>query len=210
MKYILFLFFTPALLKAQDSTSTSFEVRNGTFFIIEKTYLSGGRILTDERPADTDTAAAITQVITPVLKAATQYANIAATAARINKPRQQINEASAVLQSLIGQDYYTITNRVLIGEFLPTDTTGQLTDVAYTMRVDDTPVPVTLRRNASGQLIMRQGATSFRVDIVSRNWLRIRRYQGTETLASDGTFIDLFQEKNGNYISSDLKYRLRR
>ncbi len=208
MKYI-FLFLFPVAAYSQDSTSTSFDFRDGVFFVIEKTYLSGGRVITDERPADADTAAAVNQIIFPALKSAIQYAEIAATAARINVPRKQVNEASLALQSLTGRDYYETTNNLLISEFLPSGEDGQpIESVAYTMRVNGTPIPVTLRRNATDQLVMRQGATNFRVEIVSRNWIRIRRYQGTEVLASEG-WVDLFQERNGAFISADLKYQLR-
>lgn len=206
----LFFFLLPFCGFSQDSTATFFERRNGVFFVIEKSHYPGGRIVTEERPADADTAAAINQIISPVMKTASQYANIAATAARVNIPRKVINEASNALQALTGQDYYETTNRLLISEFLQPDTSGGYTESSLTMRVDGTPISVTLRRNAAGQLILRQGSTNFRVDIVSRNWLRIRRYQGTETLAADGGWVDLFQEKNGAYISGDLKYNLRK
>lgn len=210
MKYIFFflLHFLSCAAYSQDSTATTFEIRNNVFFVIEKTYFSGGRILTEERPADADTAAAVNQIISPALKSASQYANIAATAARINIPRKLINETSNALQSLTGQNYYTITNRLLMPEILPTDSTGQYLEQVYVMRVNNTPIPVILRRNQSGQLVMKQGSTNFQVDIVSRNWLRIRRYQGTDMLAEEGTWIDVFQESSGAYISADLKYRL--
>lgn len=213
MKHILFLLFMPALLCAQespDSTATTYESRAGTFFAVTRSFFPTGRVVTDEQPLGRDTNAVANAIISPVFTAASQYAQTAASAARIGRTRQQINAASAALQSLTGQDYYDLTNRLLIAEFLPNGEDEQpVQSVAYTMRVDGTSIPVTLRRNASGQLVMRQGATSFRVDIVSRNWLRIRRYQGTETLAADG-WVDLFQERNGAYISTDLKYILRK
>jgi hypothetical protein len=210
MKNIFLIFFLfPICGFSQDSTATFFERRNGAFFVIEKSYYPSGRIVTEERPADADTAAAINQIISPALKTASQYANIAATAARINIPRKVINEASNALQALTGQDYYETTNRLLISEFLQPDTSGGYIESSLTMRVDGAPISVTLRRNAAGQLVMRQGATNFRVDIVSRNWIRLRRYQGAETLAAEGVIVDLFKETEGRWISLDLKYILR-
>ncbi|MGI9161150.1 MAG: hypothetical protein ACR2K1_15490 [Saprospiraceae bacterium] len=212
MKQIFFLLLFPTLLFSQDadSTTVTYENRAGTFFAVTKSFFPTGRVLTDEQPLGRDTNAVANAIIAPVFTAAGQYATQAAQAARIGRPRQQVNAASAALLSLTGQDYYDITNRLLIAEFLPNGEDDQpVQSVAYTMRVDGTPVSVTLRRNAAGQLIMRQGAANFRVDIVSRNWLRIRRYQGTETPATDG-WIDLFQERNGNYISADLRYVLRK
>lgn len=214
MKHYLFiLFFLPGILNAQetpDSTVTTYENRTGTFFSITRSFFPNGRILTDEQPLGTDTTAVANAILAPVFSVATQYAEKAATSARLARTRQQINGASSALQSLTGLDYYDFTNRLLIDEFLPIDEQGQSgQSVNYTIRVDGTPILVTFRRNTSGQLVMNQGATNFRVDIVSRNWLRIRRYQGTEIPTATG-WIDLFQEKNGNYISSDLKYQLRR
>lgn len=214
MKHTIFLLLFPALLSAQetpDSTATTYENRAGAFFAVTRSFFPTGRVLTDEQPLGRDTAGVVNAIIGPVFNSAGQFANQAATAARIGRQRQVINAASASLQTLTGQDYYDLTNRLLIAEFLPTGEDEQpVQSVAYTMRVDGTPISVILRRNPAGQLVLRQGATNFRVDIVSRNWLRIRRYQGTETLAADGGWVDLFQEKNGAYISSDLKYNLRK
>ena len=214
MKHTIFLFLFPAFLFAQetpDSTATTYENRAGTFFSITRSFFPTGRVVTDEQPLGRDTAGVVNAIIGPVFNSAGQFANQAATAARIGRQRQVINAASASLQTLTGQDYYDLTNRLLIAEFLPLGEDEQpVQSVAYTMRVDGMPISVTLRRNAAGQLVMRQGSTNFRVDIVSRNWLRIRRYQGTETLTADNGWVDLFQEKNGNYISSDLKYNLKK
>jgi hypothetical protein len=213
MKRTILLLLFPAFLFAQetpDSTATTYENRAGTFFAVTRSFFSTGRVLTDEQPLGRDTNGVVNAIIGPVFNNAGQFAQQAANAARIGRIRQQINAASASLQTLTGSDYYDITNRLLIAEFLPPGEDGQpVQSVAYTMRVNGTPIPVTLRRNATDQLVMRQGATNFRVDIVSRNWIRIRRYQGTEALAADG-WIDLFQERNGAYISEDLKYQLRK
>jgi hypothetical protein len=213
MKHILFLLLFPAALLAQDqpdTTAVTYENRGGIFYTVTKTTFQSGRIVTEETPLGADTAGVVNAIIGPVFNNAGQFAQQAANAARIGRIRQQINAASASLQTLTGSDYYDITNRLLIAEFLPPGEDGQpVQSVAYTMRVNGTPIPVTLRRNATDQLVMRQGATNFRVDIVSRNWIRIRRYQGTEALAADG-WIDLFQERNGAYISEDLKYQLRK
>jgi hypothetical protein len=213
MKRTILLLLFPAFLFAQetpDSTATTYENRAGTFFAVTRSFFSTGRVLTDEQPLGRDTNGVVNAIIGPVFNNAGQFAQQAANAARIGRIRQQVNAASASLQTLTGSDYYDITNRLLIAEFLPPGEDEQpVQSVAYTMRVNGTPIPVTLRRNATDQLVMRQGAINFRVDIVSRNWLRIRRYQGTEVLAADG-WIDLFQERNGAYISEDLKYQLRK
>jgi len=213
MRYIPIFILFPALICAQetpDSTAASYENRAGTFFAVTRSFFSTGRVLTDEQPLGRDTNGVVNAIIGPVFNNAGQFAQQAANAARIGRIRQQINAASASLQTLTGSDYYDITNRLLIAEFLPPGEDEQpVQSVAYTMRVDGTPIAVTLRRSATNQLVMRQGATNFRVDIVSRNWIRIRRYQGTEALAADG-WIDLFQERNGAYISEDLKYQLRK
>jgi len=218
MKQLIFsfLFLIPTLATAQDqidSTVTTYDNRGGVFYLVTRTAYSSGRITTDETPLGTDTTAVTNAIVGPVFSAASQLATRAAEVARLNRFRAQINAASVQLTNIARADYYDVMERLIGNEFLNPgneENGGQFQPANYTMRIDGAPVTVTIRRNTAGKLILRQGTQNFAFDIVARNWIRIRRYQGTETLAPEGTVVELFQEKNGRFISLDLKYDLRK
>ena len=209
MKHILFLLFFPAALFAQDqpdTTAVTYENRGGIFYTVTKTTYQSGRIVTEETPLGTDTAGVVNAIIGPVFTATTDAANKAVQVARLNRVRQQVVAANTALNALVGQDYFSVVQNAVGQEFLP-DT---VQSIAATMRVDGgAPITASIRRNAAGRLVFRQGTQNFTVDIVSRNWIRLRRYQGTETLAAEGVIVDLYKETEGRWISLDLKYILR-
>lgn len=210
MKRVLFFFLFPLFLQAQetpDSTLTTYENRAGVFYSITRNVFPSGRILTTEDPLGSDTAAVANAIIGPVFTGNTQIAAYAAQVARINRQRQQVTAASQALQSLVGLNYADVVENIVAPEFLA-DT---VQSAPYVMRVDGVPVDVELRRNNNGRLVLRQAGTNFRIDLFSRNWIRLRRYQGTGTETPDaGVRVDLFLEKPGRWISLDLKYDLRR
>jgi hypothetical protein len=209
MKHILFLLLFPAILFAQDqpdTTAVTYENRGGIFYTVTKTTFQSGRIVTEETPLGTDTAGVVNAIIGPVFTATTDAANKAVQVARLNRVRQQVVAANAALNGLVGQDYFSVVQNAVGQEFLP-DT---IQSIPATMRVDGgTPITASIRRNAAGRLVFRQGTQNFTLDIVSRNWIRLRRYQGTETLATETVIVDLFKEAEGRWISLDLKYILR-
>jgi len=209
MKHILFLLLFPLGLFAQDqpdTTAVTYENRGGIFYTVTKTTFQSGRIVTEETPLGTDTAGAVNAIIGPVFTATTDAANKAVQVARLNRVRQQVVAANTALNGLVGQDYFSVVQNAVGQEFLP----DSLQSIPATMRVDGgSPIAASIRRNAAGRLVFRQGTQNFTLDIVSRNWIRLRRYQGTETLAAEGTIVDLFKETEGRWISLDLKYILR-
>ncbi len=74
------------------------------------------------------------------------------------------------------------------------------------------PVNVSLRRNANGRLVLRQGSTNFLIEIRSADYIRIRRYDGSGTQAADGVSLELFykQTRNGpRWVSLDNAFVLR-
>jgi hypothetical protein len=209
MKHILFFFLLPAALFAQDqpdTTAVTYENRGGIFYTVTKTTFQSGRIVTEETPLGTDTAGVVNAIIGPVFTATTDAANKAVQVARLNRVRQQVVAANTALNGLVGQDYFSVVQNAVGQEFLP----DSVQSIPATMRVDGgSPITASIRRNAAGRLVFRQGTQNFTLDIVSRNWIRLRRYQGTETLAAEGTIVDLFKETEGRWISLDLKYILR-
>jgi hypothetical protein len=209
MKHILFLLLLPAALFAQDqpdTTAVTYENRGGIFYIVGKTTYQSGRIVTEETPLGADTAGVVNAIIGPVFTATTDAANKAVQVARLNRVRQQVVAANTALNELVGQDYFSVVQSAVGQEFLP-DT---IQSISATMRVDGgSLIAASIRRNAAGRLVFRQGTQNFTLDIVSRNWIRLRRYQGTETLAAEGIIVDLFKEAEGRWISLDLKYILR-
>jgi hypothetical protein len=209
MKHILFLLLFPAVLFAQDrpdTTAVTYENRGGIFYTVAKTTYQSGRIVTEETPLGADTAGVVNAIIGPVFTATTDAANKAVQVARLNRVRQQVVAANTALNGLVGQDYFSVVQNAVGQEFLP----DSIQSISATMRVDgDSAITASIRRNTAGRLVFRQGAQNFTLDIASRNWIRLRRYQGTETLAAEGIIIDLFKEAEGRWISLDLKYVLR-
>ena len=66
----------------------------------------------------------------------------------------------------------------------------------YNIRVDGgSNISASIIRpgGGTGQLRFRQGGTNFTLDVVTRNYIRIRRYQGTSTQTTDtGAVVELF------------------
>lgn len=216
MKHILFFLLFPAALFAQDqpdTTAVTYENRGGIFYTITKTTYQSGRIVTEETPLGSDTAGVVNAIIAPLFTDATKLADQATKVARLPRFRAQLASVNAALNGLIGSDYFSVTDRLISKEFFGAvnEETGQQAEVVQcAIRVDGgAPITASIRRNAAGRLVYRQGAQNFTLDIVSRNWIRIRRYQGTEVLAAEGAIVDLFKETEGRWISLDLKYILR-
>lgn len=207
MKNTLFLLlFIPFFgLAQQDTTWSYWERRDSVFFKVTKSLYESGRIITEEEPIGNDTSELAMSIMSPLYFAADDMAGNALRIARLPRFFSQVTASSAQLQSLVGYNYYEATDRLLGDQFIPTGSS-----TAATIRVDGgAPIAASIRRNPAGRLVFRQGAQNFVLDIVSRNWLRIRRYQGTETLATDAVIVDLFQEAPGRWVSIDLKYILR-
>jgi hypothetical protein len=192
-----------------DSTVQSVENRNGTFFKITRDFYPTGRILTDESPIG-DTAAMVNAFVGTANAIATQLAIAAVAISNAPEANRSLNEISNAVQSIAGFSLWDEMDRRLSSVFLP-DTA---TSVAYIMRpgVGATPVNVTLRRNANGRLVLRQGSTNFLIEIRAAEYIRIRRYDGSGTQAADGVSLDLFykQTRNGpRWVSIDNAFVLR-
>lgn len=211
MKTIFSLFFfcfAATYLQGQetaDSTTTSVENRQGVFFSVVRNYYPSGRILTDEQPLGSDTLQVANAIIGGTFSVLTDFANKAVEVARIQAKRRLITETSNAL-SVLGRDYFSIMDGLLRTEFLP----DSVTTVAYQMRVNGAdPVNCSFRRNAGGNLVFRQGSQNFSMDIITRNWIRIRRYDGSATQTADNAVrVDLFRETPRRWISGDLKFIL--
>lgn len=211
MKHLIFLLiFAMATMVATaqetaDSTTTTVENRQGVFFSVVRNYYPSGRILTDEQPLGSDTLQVANAIIGGTFSVLTDFANKAVEVARIASKRRLITETSNAL-SVLGRDYFSIMEGLLRTEFLP----DSITTVPYQMKVKGSdPVNVSFRRNADGNLVFRQGSQNFSMDIITRNWIRLRRYDGTATQTPDNSVrVDLFRESPRRWISTDLRYIL--
>ena len=204
----LFLLFAATYLQAQetaDSTTTTIENRAGVFYSVGRAYYPTGRIVTDETPLGSDTLQVANAVIGGTFSVLTEFAGHAVEVARINSKKRLITDANTAL-SVLNLDYYTVMDGLLRTEFIP----DSASTVPYTIKVANAaPISVSFRRNAGGQLVFRQGSQNFAVDIITRNWIRIRRYDGTATQTPDNSVrVDLFRETPRRWISIDLKYIL--
>lgn len=207
MKYLIFLFLLlPALISAQDAVSsdTSYiENRSGVFWQVTQTTYESGRIVSDQTPIGSDTATVVNAVIGALFPALTQYADAAVQATKLQQQRKRITEAGQSLTLLIGKNYYTALGDLLGDEFLS----------EYTMRVaGGAALNVSVLRLASGALRYRQGGTNFVFDVVTRNWVRIRRYDGSSTqTAEQSIVVDLFFDAAAKrWIDASGRYILRK
>jgi hypothetical protein len=217
MKYTIFLFLLfPLCLAAQeqpDSTTQAIENRGGVFFSVNRAFFPSGRILTDETPLGSDTTTVANAIIGPVFSTLSAFSEKVVEVVRIQRMRQLLQSTDNSLTSLLGRGYYDILQELLINDFLPQDSTGATPPVAYTMRVNGAqPVNVALMKNAGGRLVMRQGSTNFLVDVVTRNWIRLRRYDGTGTATPDTSVrVDLhFETARGQWIDQSGRYIFRK
>jgi hypothetical protein len=215
-RLIFFLFLLPVCLTAQEqpTSDTSYiENRSGVFFQIKRMTYESGRVLTDETPLGRDTAVVVNALIGSVFTQLSAFSEKAVEVARIARQRQALSGADNSLTSLLGRGYFDVLQDLLVNEFLPPDSTGANIPASYTMRVaGGNAINVTLLKNAAGRLVMRQGSTNFIVDVVSRNWIRLRRYDGTSTATPDTSVrVDLyFEPARRQWISLDLRYIFRK
>lgn len=208
MKYLIFVLalFLAFSLSAQDAVSsdTSYiENRSGVFWQVTQTTYESGRIVSDQTPIGSDTATVVNAVIGALFPALTQYADAAVQATKLQQQRKRIAEAGQSLTLLIGKNYYTALGDLLGDEFLS----------EYTMRVaGGAALNVSVLRLASGALRYRQGGTNFVFDVVTRNWVRIRRYDGTSTQTADQSIVvDLFFDAGAKrWIDASGRYILRK
>ena len=208
MKYIIFILalFCAFGLTAQDAvqSDTSYiENRSGVFWQVTQTTYESGRIVSDQTPIGSDTATVVNAVIGALFPALTQYADAAVQATKLQQQRKRIAEAGQSLTLLIGKNYYTSLGDLIGDEFLS----------EYTMRVNgNAPINVEVFRLASGALRYKQGGTNFVFDVVTRNWVRIRRYDGSSTQTADQSIVvDLFFDAAAKrWIDASGRYILRK
>ncbi len=208
MKYLIFIFalFGAFAVTAQDAvlSDTSYiENRTGVFWQVTATTYESGRITSDQVPLGRDTAVVVNVVIGALFPVLMQYANAAVEATKLTQQRKRITEAGQSLTLLVGKNYYTALSDMLGDEFI----------ADYTMRVaGGSNINVSVLRIGGGALRYRQGAQNFVLDVVTRNWIRIRRYDGTATQTSDtNVVVDLFYDAPAKrWIDATGRYLLRK
>jgi hypothetical protein len=213
MKRIIFLLLAlPFALTGQETVTadTSYiENRTGTFWQVQRQTFDSGRIRTEETPLGSDTTAVANAIIGPAFQTFQQYAERAAfVQANFARQRQLLGAVNSSLMGLLGQNYLTTLGASIGDDFLGN----------YTMRVNGgQPIQVEIIRLPAGVLRFRQGGTNFVFDILSRNWIRIRRYDGSATQTPDtNVTIDLFLDPgSGTWIDAtqglgNSRYRLRK
>lgn len=189
MKKVLFLLLLlPLLAHAQDgvlSDTSYIENRAGQFWQVRTQVYDSGRTLREEVPYGADTTAVVNALIGSVFPQLTQYATAAAMV-QMERARnlQALLAVSGSINQVLGVSYFQAVGGLLESEFLG----------AYTMRVNGAaPVLCEIVRLPNGALRFRQGGTDFILDVISRNWIRIRRYDGSSKLtAQTNVIVDLF------------------
>jgi hypothetical protein len=185
MKHLIFLLiFAMATMVAtaqEPATDTSYiEYREGAFW----------RVTISQELISVDTAATVNAIIGEIYPRLEQYANAAVLTINLAKARKLIANAGKKLTALTGGNYYSQLDTDLGDAFL-----GD-----YSIKVDGgggIAVSVIRAGGGTGGLRFKQGATNFNFDVVTRNWVRIRRYQGTTTQTPDtNVVIDLFLDGN--------------
>jgi hypothetical protein len=178
---ILFLFITSSAFSQADTTFLTY--KDSMFWKVRVTINQDGEVNTNEKPIGKDTAAVINALVSEVYPDYESYAANAFNVLRNYRPiLRSINSTSTALSNLTGKTYLTSMSEVLGNEFL-----GDYVMTTLTGNVDCSIVKL-----ANGTLRFRQGTTNFPIDIISRKWLRIRRYDGRSEITEDTGYVDLF------------------
>jgi hypothetical protein len=196
MRYLLFLLLPYVAMSQEVVSDTAYiQTRDSTFWAIRITDYANGQKVTTEAPLGSDTAQVVNSVLSTIYPIANGYASNASKVITGYRPTiQAVGATNSTLMSLIGKNYYTVLSEQIGDEFL-----GD-----YVMRVNGTPIDASIIRTPTGLLRYRQGSTNFNMVIFARNWIRILRYDGSNTqTASTTAFVDLFlDEQRGLYIEA--------
>jgi hypothetical protein len=195
-----------AVAQEKPVSDTSYiENRSGQLFSINVRTFDNGRKLTEEMPIG-DTVTAINRIVGETFQTFSQYAAISAAVATQNRVmRQVLGAANSTLNSLTGNNYLGLMDAQIGDEMFPRDTATNA--ALFTMRVNGgSPIDVGVIRTGggTGSLRLRQGSTNFTLDVMSRNWIRIRRYNGTATQTEDASIIvNLFLTQEGAWVDNN-------
>lgn len=191
---ILFLFMTLTCFSQVDTTFITF--KDSVFWKVRITVTNEGEVTTNEKPIGKDTVAVINSLVGEVYPEYETYATNAFNVLRNYRPTlRSINTTSSALSSLTGKTYITSVSEIIGDEFL-----GD-----YIMTTPTGNVDCSIIKLANGTLRFRQGTTNFPIDIISRKWLRIRRYDGRSTVTEDTGYVDLFSNGNIFIGSKDMQ-----
>lgn len=195
MKVILLILLPCAVFGQTLTVDTSYIIRKDTtFFQVKILEYDNGKRLTEETPIGSDTTAVANAIIGDAYP---QFQAYAAGANRVLTSylpmRQLLNGANTSLLETTGLNYLNTMAATIGDEFVG----------VYQMRVNGVWVDAEIVRLSSGALRYRQGGTSFVIAILSRNWFRLIRYDGTSTPTADpGTFVDFFADDRGIFVSN--------
>jgi len=107
--------------------------------------------------------------------------------------RQLLNGVNTSLLQATGVNYLNTMAAQIGDEFVG----------PYIMRNGATLIDAEILRLNNGALRYRQGGTNFVIAILSRNWIRLIRYDGSDNLTPDvGTFVDFFADDRGVFVSN--------
>ena len=195
MRAILFILLPFAVFGQTLTTDTSYITqRDSVFFQVKILGYDNGKRITEETPIGSDTAAVANAIIGDAYP---QFQNYAAGANRVLTSylpmRQLLNAAQASLTQATGVNYLNTLAANIGDEFV-----GD-----YVMRVNRDLIDAQIVRLPSGALRYRQGGTNFVINIISRNWIRLIRYDGSSTVTPEpGTFVDFFADERGVFVSN--------
>ena len=195
MRAILFLLLPCAVFGQTLTTDTSYITqRDSVFFQVKILAYDNGKRITEETPIGSDTAAVANAIIGDAYP---QFQNYAAGANRVLTGylpmRQLLNGVNTSLLQATGVNYLNTMAAQIGDEFVG----------PYLMRVNGVNIDAEIVRLNNGALRYRQGGTNFVIAILSRNWFRLIRYDGTSTPTTDpATFVDFFADDRGIFVSN--------
>lgn len=191
---ILFLFITTFSFSQTDTTFLTY--KDSMFWKVRITINADGEINTNEKPIGKDTAAVINSLVGEVYPEYETYAVNAFNVLRNYRLiSRSINATSSALFSLTGKTYLSSMSKIIGDEFI-----GE-----YVMNTANGNVDCSIVKLASGALRFRQGTTNFPIDIISRRWFRIRRYDGRSTLTENNNYVDFFSSGNNFIGTTDVQ-----
>jgi hypothetical protein len=195
MRAIFFLLLPCAVFGQTLTTDTSYITqRDSVFFQVKILGYDNGKRITEETPIGSDTAAVANAIIGDAYP---QFQNYAAGANRVLTSylpmRQLLNGVNTSLLQTTGVNYLNTMAAQIGDEFVG----------PYLMRVNGVNIEAEIVRLNNGALRYRQGGTNFVIAILSRNWIRLIRYDGSNVVTPNvGTFVDFFADDRGVFVSN--------
>lgn len=181
MRGTLILLLLSTSLYAQVDTAF-IAYKDSVFWKVRITIGEDGEITTNEKPLGKDTLSVVNAIVGEAYPELDTYGNNTFNVlTNYRKNLRLVNATSATLQGIVNTTYTGYLESVIGDEFLGN----------YVMTTPTGNENASIIKLANGSLRYRQGTTNFAIDIITRNWFRIRRYDGRNVLSESG-YVDFF------------------